>query len=289
MWTLPHRNEMLDHIEQPDQYILLLYPRDHLKTSSVTSYLIKRLLFNPGLRVLCVSNTKELAIQNVGAIKAPMENNPKILRDFGEVRGEPWGTEKFTLKRPPSPGKEPSCIARSVGASALGMHFDLIWCDDIVSTETQWTQEQRDKTWAWFTGTLLRCLDRAGKLIVTGTRKHIDDLYHQLLTSEGWTSYVYKAIIQEEGREVLAPWLYDYDRLIARQDSAWVFIDYKGEEYDLTEYEISEGYPYQEDYTETSNSKLPRHRNGDYHTSWFKKLEANLDYLTKKANEAFGF
>ena len=81
----------------------------------------------------------------------------------------------------------------------------------------------------------------------------------------------------------------DYDRLIARQESAWVFIDYKGEEYDLTEYEISEGYPYQEDYTETSNSKLPRHRDGDYHSSWFKKLEANLDYLTKKANEAFGF
>jgi hypothetical protein len=81
----------------------------------------------------------------------------------------------------------------------------------------------------------------------------------------------------------------DYDRLIARQDSAWVFIDYKGEEYDLTEYEISEGYPYQEEYTETSNSKLPRHRDGDYHSSWFKKLEANLDYLTKKANEAFGF
>ena len=92
MWTLPHRCEMLDHIEQPDQYILLLYPRDHLKTSSVTSYLIKALLFNPSLRVLCVSNTKELAIQNVGAIKAPMENNEKIVRDFGEVKGEPWGT-----------------------------------------------------------------------------------------------------------------------------------------------------------------------------------------------------
>ena len=81
----------------------------------------------------------------------------------------------------------------------------------------------------------------------------------------------------------------DGDRLIARQDDAWVFIDYKGEEYDLTEYEISEGYPYQEDYTETSNSNLPRHRDGDYHSSWFKKLEANLDYLTNKANEVYGF
>lgn len=217
MWILPHRVEMLDHIESEDQYILLLYPRDHLKTSSVTGFLIKKLLYNPWLRVLAVSNTKELALQNVGAIKAPMENNPKILRDFGNVRGEPWGNEKFTLNRPPSPGKEPSCIARSLGASALGMHFDIIWCDDIVTTETQWTEDQRKKVWAWFTGTLLRCLDRHGKLIVTGTRKHIDDLYHQLLTSEGWQSHVYKAIIEEERRAVLAPWLYDYDRLTAER------------------------------------------------------------------------
>ena len=177
MWTLPHRCEMLDHIEQPDQYILLLYPRDHLKTSSVTSYLIKALLFNPSLRVLCVSNTKELAIQNVGAIKAPMENNEKIVRDFGEVKGEPWGTEKFTLRRPPSPGKEPSCIARSVGASALGMHFDIIWCDDIVATETQWTEDQRRKIWDWFATTLIPCLDARGKLIMTGTRKNLEDIY----------------------------------------------------------------------------------------------------------------
>ena len=81
----------------------------------------------------------------------------------------------------------------------------------------------------------------------------------------------------------------DGNHLIARQDSAWVFINYKGEEYDLTEYEISEGYPYQEDYTETSNSKLPRHKDGDYHTSWFKKLKENIDYLIKKADEIYGF
>jgi hypothetical protein len=81
----------------------------------------------------------------------------------------------------------------------------------------------------------------------------------------------------------------DGDRLYSSSESAWVFIDYKGEEYDLTEYEISEGYPYQEDYTETSNSKLPRHRDGDYHSSWFKKLKENTDYLIKKADEIYGF
>lgn len=82
----------------------------------------------------------------------------------------------------------------------------------------------------------------------------------------------------------------DGNRLIASQDSAWVFIDYKDNTYELTEYEVSEGYPYDEEYDEdTPNLKLPRHRDGYYHSSWFKKLEANLDYLTSKANEAYGF
>ena len=81
----------------------------------------------------------------------------------------------------------------------------------------------------------------------------------------------------------------DGDRLYARSESPWVTIEYKDETYDMTEYEISEGYPYQEDYTETSNSKLPRHRDGDYHTSWFKKLKANIDYLVEKADAIYGF
>jgi phage terminase large subunit-like protein len=214
MWTLPHRRQMLDHLDSADQYLLLLLPRGFLKTSTVSGWITRQLAYNPALRVLCVSSTKELALENVGAIKAPFETNPKMLRDFGDLRDEPWGTEKFLLKRPPSPAKEPTCIARSVGATALGMHFDIIWCDDIITTETQWTEDMRKKVWAWFTGTLLRCLERDGHFIVTGTRKNIDDLYYQLLQSPGWHSYVYKAILDEPRREVLAPWLYTYDRLL---------------------------------------------------------------------------
>jgi phage terminase large subunit-like protein len=214
MWTLPHRVEMLSHIEEPDQYILLLYPRDHLKTSTVTGYITKQLAFDPSLRVLCVSNTKELALQNIGAVREQLEHNDKILRDFGDLRGESWGKEKFTLKRPPTTGKEPSVIARSLGASVLGMHFDIIWCDDIVEVENQYTQQQRDKIEEWFWGKLYKCLDRRGKLIVTGTRKNIQDIYATLLSRETWASYVYKSIIDEERQEVLAPWLYPYERLV---------------------------------------------------------------------------
>ena len=82
----------------------------------------------------------------------------------------------------------------------------------------------------------------------------------------------------------------DGERLYSRSESAWVFIDYKGEEYDLTEYEIDMGYPYDEEWNEdTPNTKLPRDKYGDYHTSWFKKLKENTDYLIKKADEIYGF
>jgi len=86
----------------------------------------------------------------------------------------------------------------------------------------------------------------------------------------------------------------DYDRLYARSESPWVTIEYKDETYDMTEYEIYMGYPYDEEWNEdTPNLKLPRHRggdkDGDYHTSWFKKLKENTDYLMKKADEIYGF
>ena len=86
----------------------------------------------------------------------------------------------------------------------------------------------------------------------------------------------------------------DYDRLYARSESPWVTIEYKDETYDMSEYEIHMGYPYDEEWNEdTPNTKLPRHRggdkDGDYHSSWFKKLEANVDYLMKKADEIYGF
>jgi predicted phage terminase large subunit-like protein len=214
MWTLPHRVEMLEHIEGDDQFILLLYPRDHLKTSTVTGWITKQLTYNSSLRVLCVSNTKELALQNIGAIREQLELNDKLRRDFGVFRGESWGKEKFTLNRPPTTMKEPSCIARSLGASVLGMHFDIIWCDDIVEVENQYTQQQREKVEEWFWGKLYKCLDRRGKLIVTGTRKNIQDIYATLKSRETWKTYTYRAIIDEEQQTVLAPWLYPYTRLV---------------------------------------------------------------------------
>ena len=82
----------------------------------------------------------------------------------------------------------------------------------------------------------------------------------------------------------------DYDRLYASSESAWVTIEYKDETYDMTEYEIHMGYPYDEEWNEdTPNTKLPRHKDGDYHSSWFKKLKENTDYLIKKADEIYGF
>ena len=82
----------------------------------------------------------------------------------------------------------------------------------------------------------------------------------------------------------------DYDRLYASSESAWVTIEYKDKTYDLTEYEIDMGYPYDEEWNEdTPNTKLPRDKYGDYHNSWFKKLKENTDYLIKKADEIYGF
>ena len=59
-------------------------PRDHGK-SHIYSYLLPlwEIVRNPNIRITLVSKTFELACRFIGSIKAELENNEKIIRDFG--------------------------------------------------------------------------------------------------------------------------------------------------------------------------------------------------------------
>jgi hypothetical protein len=227
-WYLPHRARLIDFLTQDHplfypgspvtrQFRLALLPRDHLKTSTVSGLETGLICRNPNVRCLNAANTMELARQNVGYVKAHLEHNPRIRADFGDLTGEPWGKEKIQVRRTSTHLKEPTVIAAGLGTAILGMHFDLIWLDDIIKTENQWTEEMREKVWLWFSTTLIPCLDRHGLMVVTGTRKHLEDLYSRLMVSPQWSTTVSRAIIDEATQQVLEPFLYSYDRLVARR------------------------------------------------------------------------
>ena len=68
-------------------------------------------------------------------------------------------------------------------------------------------------------------------------------------------------------------------------DHALVFIEYNDKVYELTAYEISEGYPYDEEWYPTPNVNLPRDDDGYYKGSWWKKLNAINDLMFKYSLE----
>jgi phage terminase large subunit-like protein len=200
---LPHRAGFLDFLEQPDTHKLLLAPREHWKTKTIVGYLIWRILQHRDLRILIIAHNQEFATDSVTLIRDSLLS-PRIVRDFGDLRTKDWGKESFTVARPHFL-HEPTVLGAGQGTGILGRHFDIIWCDDIVTDENQWTPEMRKKIWSWYTGTLLRCCDH--QLIMTGTRKHIEDIYHEIMEQGSYAVQVHKAILDEAAHTMLAPTL----------------------------------------------------------------------------------
>jgi hypothetical protein len=163
--------------------------------------------------MVVVSNTLDLSRAIVKSMKEEFEINPKLLRDFGDLRSEPWGNEAFQLKRRVIL-KEPTVKAGALGTSLLGFHFDIIWLDDIVTELNQWTPEQRQKVWKWYTGTLDKCTKATSEVLVTGTRKNIEDYYSRILKFDHWDHRIDKALINEDTGEVLSPYHYPLERLL---------------------------------------------------------------------------
>jgi len=67
---------------------------------------------------------------------------------------------------------------RAYRTSTRGLHPDLLLIDDPLSEANSGTSRQRDRTWKYFTGTLMPM--NAGQVLVAGTAWHRDDLLHRL-------------------------------------------------------------------------------------------------------------
>jgi len=187
---LPHRASFLDFFLGPATHKLLLAPRGHWKTTTIQGYLIWRILQNPNIRILIIAHNQQFATDSVSTIRDNLTQRPRILRDFGTLKTDDWGKESFTVPRS-AVLNEPTVMGAGQGTGILGRHFDIVWCDDIAEDKNQWTPEMRAKLWSWFTGTLLRCCDHT--MIITGTRKHPEDIYQSIMKQGGYEVRVLKA------------------------------------------------------------------------------------------------
>jgi predicted phage terminase large subunit-like protein len=144
---------------------------------------------NPQRRILCASYSQDLAV--------------KLGSDFRKIVEADWYRSAFRPK-PPVKNTETEYqtprggfrYTTSVGGTLTGRGGDIITVDDPLSASEAMSKTTRDRTNAWFTGTLLPRLDdkSVGAIIVIMQRLHQDDLSGYLLEQGGWTHLKLPAI-----------------------------------------------------------------------------------------------
>ncbi len=193
------------YIEGEDKEIkpfkLILMPRGSLKTTIVTiNHSIQQIVLNPDIRILIASETYANAKDYVKQIKGTIETNENINNLYGNlVNDKSWRDEWFVVATRKRVQKEPTVSAAGIDQTKVGMHYDLIIFDDVVSQNNIQTKEQMQKVQNFYS-LALSLLEPTGKMLVVGTRWAYYDLYNHIIENERHKFNVYKrSAVNDDG------------------------------------------------------------------------------------------
>ncbi len=212
---------------QPNIHTLLLLPREHGKSTLITfAFVLWKICYRKKRHIVLGSSVTDTSEKFLANIKAELQSNELILRDFGDLVGEPL---KDSVKRPWRAERVRTrnhvvIVATSTGATVRGLlerlpetltptgadangnptytyslyRPDLVIMDDIIDDKRILSKSVRDRTWWWFWKNLFPAMQMGeGNLIVVGTPLHDDDTISRLrndkIQTTGWQKFVYPA------------------------------------------------------------------------------------------------
>jgi predicted phage terminase large subunit-like protein len=203
-----------------NQFILLLAPRGHMKSSAITTaYTLWRLVQDRDMRILIVNETLSNARNFLRVIKEHITANERFIHRYGswELAASKWTEDSVVIPRTKI-SKEPSISVGGVLGNLVSLHNDLIVLDDPVSDKNSFTPHQRQKLVKWFKNVILPALEPKGQLVLVGTRWHSQDMYGHILEDAGfkhWKRIVLSAEWKDaEGhRQILFPERFSPEKL----------------------------------------------------------------------------
>ena len=175
--------------------LLFLAPRSHGKSISAGRVLVGHaIVTNRNVRILLIGKTKGAAAKTARMVRRDLETNPRLREDWASAegggpfreRGISWTDSMFYVRRTANL-RDPTVEAVGVGGAITGGRFDLIIVDDPVDDENVHTKSRRAKLKSWFYGTVLPLLDKGGRVVVIGTKKHADDIFTTLESDPTFT------------------------------------------------------------------------------------------------------
>ena len=152
------------------------------------------------MNIVIVSDTGEQAEQFILDIKNNLEDNEKLIRDFGTMARE----QKMWRQREIVTDNGVHLVGKSAGQSLRGIKYnslrpDLIIIDDLEDDENVETELQRIKLYNWFMKVLLKCGNTTPIFVYIGTVLNYDALLYKILNEPKfsmWNRASYRAVYE---------------------------------------------------------------------------------------------
>ena len=196
----PHIRLICDHLEamqrgEFDRLAIFMPPR-HAKTETVTvRFPVYLLEGDPAERILVTGYNERMARRFSRKTRTIAKTRIALAGD--KAAADEWETEAGG-----------GLVARGVGTPPTGFGFGWIFIDDPIKKRVEAESEvYREKVWDWYTDDLYTRLEPGGKMVLTLTRWHHDDLAARAIASEPdrWRVLKLPALAEEHdpiGREV---------------------------------------------------------------------------------------
>lgn len=174
-----------------------------------------------------VSDTKDQAQTHLENIKAELEGNPLLARDFPQATGRGARWRRGSMILPNGVVIEGFGTGQRLrGRRIRESRPSLIVCDDLQNDDHMASATLRESSTRWFHGTLLKAGTKHTNVLNLATALHRDALAMQLDRNPGWHSKKFKAILKWPTNDALwKRWetIYcDLSNHSARRD-AWFF------------------------------------------------------------------
>lgn len=126
-----HHKDICNFLSQSFEHgqALLMAFRNSGKSTLVGVFCAWVLYKNPNMRILIMSADYELAKKMVRNIKRIIERHP-LTKHLKPKQKDQWASDRFTICRTLEL-RDPSVLARGIGANITGSRADLIVCDDV--------------------------------------------------------------------------------------------------------------------------------------------------------------
>lgn len=208
----PVFHRWLAKVIEEDDDLLLLVPRDHLKSTWVKLDIIQNILKNPYVRIGLFSVSSGLGRDQLQDIKNTLEA-PMLRRLFPDIvppRKKWLKTDRDTLTMI-RPDKKlvlqgPQITVRGTGGKVTGHHVDIGYFDDIIDFTTVTTAEQMKKSEDWWSY-LQSVVEVTGIRKVIGTHYHYNDVYNLMIRNKHIAkNRIFKRSAIENGKVLYKSW-----------------------------------------------------------------------------------